>query len=299
MKLFVTSIAKYYISLIVILTALSCSQSIRPVNKGPARDRAVTSDEIHILITQKVTYEAMTKLISQYTRKISLNTGRSDLYIARGDAYFKMQKYEKAVKDYSKAIELHDIDEAYFKRGLAYGRNTDFDEGIADLSIYIKRHPRSSLAYTKRGVRHLWKEDFRSAKKDFITATTLDPRNAEAHDDLGVIYARQANQSKDPEYQAKMYGKAIEHFLATIKADPTYQKAYHNVAIAYYIMGQNSQALLAINYALNLSPDAQNSLFLKVSILKALGRLDEAKKLQKRAVFVPEVCHWTESVPMK
>ncbi len=299
MKSFVTNPVKYFILLIVILTVLSCSQSIRPVNNSLAKDRAVTSDEIHVLITEKVTYEAMEKLIGQYTRKISLNARQSDLYIGRGDAYFKIQKYEMAVKDYSKAINLHDIDAAYFKRGLAYGRNTDFDEGIADLTTYIKRHPKSSLAYTKRGVRHLWKEDFRSAKKDFITATTLDPRNAEAHDDLGVIYARQANQSKNPRYQAKMYGKAIEHFLATIKADPTYQKAYHNVAIAYYITGQNSQALLAINYALNLSPDAQNSLFLKVHILKALGRVDEAKKLQKRAEFVPEVCHWTESVPMK
>ena len=32
--------------------------------------------------------------------------------------------------------------------------------------VYIERNPTSSLAYTKRGVRHIWRKDFESARLD-------------------------------------------------------------------------------------------------------------------------------------
>ena len=61
------------------------------------------------------------------------------------------------------------------------------EEGILDLDIYIQRRPSSSLAHTKRGVRKMWRGDFDGARADLERAVHLNPNNAEAHDDLGVI----------------------------------------------------------------------------------------------------------------
>ena len=54
-------------------------------------------------------------------------------------------------------------DNAYFGRGMALGRMGLVDEGIADLSVFILRHPESSVAYTKRGVRSIWRNNLPEA----------------------------------------------------------------------------------------------------------------------------------------
>ena len=129
--------------------------------------------------------------IEELTVLIDKDTTNVQLYIKRGDVYFKKRSFFDAAEDYTTAIELNpENDQAYFGRGMALARQGMITEGISDLSIFIKRNPNSSLAYTKRGVRYMWLQDFENAEKDLIKALVLEPENAEAHDDLGVIYAR-------------------------------------------------------------------------------------------------------------
>ena len=77
-------------------------------------------------------------------------------YIERGDARFISHDFDGAVEDYTAALKLDDsLSEAYLGRGVALARAGWVQEGIEDLDVYIKRNPKSSLAYTKRGIRHL------------------------------------------------------------------------------------------------------------------------------------------------
>ncbi len=82
----------------------------------------------------------------------------------------------------------------------------------------------------------MWLQDFNNAEKDLTKALVLDPENAEAHDDPGVIYAKR-----------KKYGKAVEYFTATIRIDPSYQKGYHNLAMTLFLVEQDAGALLMVN----------------------------------------------------
>ncbi len=214
---------------------------------------------------------------ARLTRELGKRPKDAALLTRRGAVHFKLREFDKAIADFSAALKLNDkLDEAYFGRGMALGRNGQVDEGILDLGVYIHRHPTSSLAYTKRGVRYLWKGDLDSAEKDFTRAIALDRRNAEAHDDLGVIHAQRGE-----------YDKAEQHFLATVRSEPTYQKGYHNLALVYYITSRNDQALDVIDKALKLVPGARDSLLLKGSILEALGRHKDAKSLRDDAEFLP------------
>ncbi len=112
-------------------------------------------------------------------------------YILRGDIYFLIHEFDSAEEDYTEAISLNDkLDAAYYGRGMARGRQGFIKEGIADLTVYIKRNPDSSMAYTKRGVRYIWLGDKENAFKDLSKAVELDSENAEAHDDLGVVLAQ-------------------------------------------------------------------------------------------------------------
>ena len=73
---------------------------------------------------------------------------------------------------------------------MALGRMGLVYEGIADLGVFIQRHPDSSVAYTKRGVRNIWRNNLVEAERDLTRAVQLDPFNAEARDDLGVVHAK-------------------------------------------------------------------------------------------------------------
>lgn len=219
----------------------------------------------------------MTREVERLERALRAGPPSAALYAQRGAAWFKLREFDKSIADFSAALKLNDrLDEAWFGRGMALGRNGQLDEALIDLGVYLHRHPDSSLAHTKRGIRHLWKGDLDAAEKDFTRAIALDPRNAEAHDDLGVIHAQRGD-----------YDKAEQHFHAVLRADPTYQKGWHNLAMVYYITARNERALDTVERALKLIPDARDSLLLKSAVLESLGRHAEAKKLRDEAEFLP------------
>ena len=233
-------------------------------------------------------YDALQRQAAQYTVQIQRSPKQAGLYVKRGQIYFELHQFDKAIDDYDRALRLDDHqDEAYFGRGLARGRYGLIEEGIADLTVYLHRHPDSSRGYTKRGVRYLWLGDVPHARNDLEKAIALDPRNAEAHDDLGVVLARQGDMQR-----------AIENFSATVRIDPSYQKGHHNLAMAYFIAGQDALALISVNNSLKLAPQARNSLLLKAQILKALGRTKEAQAIKEQAEFLPEG-NWSERIPVQ
>lgn len=220
---------------------------------GPAFDLA-RLDEL-------VDSEEVTREVARLDAALRTQPKSAALYARRGAAWFKLREFDKTIEDFTTALR----------------RNGQLDEALIDLGVYIHRHPTSSLAYTKRGVRYLWKGDLENAEKDFTRAIALDPGNAEAHDDLGVIHAQRGG-----------YDKALQHFQATVKHDPTYQKGYHNLAMVYYLTSRNDQALSAVQKALQLTPEARDSLLLKGAILEALGRHAEARTLKDDAEFLPQ-----------
>ncbi|VAW93821.1 hypothetical protein MNBD_GAMMA21-140 [hydrothermal vent metagenome] len=229
------------------------------------------------------------KAIVSLTQKITASPEQAKGYIKRGGLYFLIHDFDRAVEDFSKAISLDkNHDDAYYWRGMALGRQGFVRDGIADLTVYITRNPDSSLAYTKRGVRYIWLGDNENAFKDLSKAIELDPNNAEAHDDFGVVLAQQGN-----------YSEAVKHFHATVSIDPTYQKGHHNLAMAYFVIEKDAQALSSVDESLRLAPDFRNSLILKSKILNALGRVSEAKELEEEAQFLPQSGDWTEHVPVQ
>ena len=115
----------------------------------------------------------------------------------------------------------------------------------------------------------------------------MNPDNAEAHDDLGVIYARRGE-----------YPRAIRHFSQTLRIDPSYIKARHNLAMVYYISGQDNEALANVDMVLAVTPQARDSLLLKAEILQQLGHVSAAAAIKQEAEFLPEG-NWSEHIAIE
>lgn len=206
----------------------------------------------------------------------------------RADNLFKLHDFAAAIEDYNLVLKIDDnVDASYYGRGLALGRAGDLDAGITDLTVFLKRHPQDSRAYTKRGIRHMWNQNEEGAERDFRQAIKHDPKNAEAHDDYGVILARRGD-----------YADAEKHFLITVGVDSTYQKGWHNLAMVRFLSNQDASALLAVDTAITLRPEARDSLLLKAEILRVLGRIGEADALRDEAEFLPEG-NWSEHISVR
>ena len=91
-----------------------------------------------------------------------------------GDTYCKKGEYEKAVEDFSKALELaSEFTDAYVKRTLAYFRLGKFECAIQDCDKVLELKPKSIAFYAARGIMSLHIEEWESAKLDMIFARNL------------------------------------------------------------------------------------------------------------------------------
>lgn len=236
-----------------------------------------------------MTIEQAWARLAKLDKEIAASSAPAPLYVQRGNYHLELLAFDEALSDFDRALQLDPKqDQAHFGRGLALGRLGKVAEGIAALTTYIALHPDSSVAYTKRGVRHLWAGDDAAAEQDLSKALALNPQNAEAHDDIGVVFARQQE-----------YDRAIDHFTQTVTIDPTYLKGFHNLGMAYYLSGRDTLALFAVEQALSLNPNERNTLLLKVEILKAMGQADEAARLAEAVEFMPASGDWSERVPVQ
>ncbi|HEX6045313.1 MAG TPA: tetratricopeptide repeat protein, partial [Pyrinomonadaceae bacterium] len=75
---------------------------------------------------------------------------------------------------------------AYLDRGRTYFQQNDSDRAIADYTKAIELDPEGADAYNHRGVAYASKRDFDSAIADFDKALQLDPLVRNAHNNRGL-----------------------------------------------------------------------------------------------------------------
>jgi TonB family protein len=118
-------------------------------------------------------------------------------YIDRGGTYLQRDDNDRAIADFTKAIELDPEGAvAYNLRGVAYASKLDFDSAIADFDKAIQFDPLLKNAHYNRGSAFSRKGDEARARADFATEKLLFPQQANA---LRVLNGRALNLVK-PSY---------------------------------------------------------------------------------------------------
>jgi tetratricopeptide (TPR) repeat protein len=95
-------------------------------------------------------------------------------YTRRGRSRIAQNRYQDAVADLGKAIDLDpSCAEAYNSRGYAYLREREYTQAIADFTSAIRLNVRYANAYLNRGVARKLAGDAQGAKGDLQTAAVL------------------------------------------------------------------------------------------------------------------------------
>ena len=222
----------------------------------------------------------------KFSEKIAIDhlvkeTARKHLRYAygnRGNAYRDLKRYNEAIVDYNKVMELDPKDAlAYKNRGLAYYSLKRYDEAIADCNKAIELDPKDAMIYHNRGVAYRDLERDDEAIADYNKAIELDPNLALAYGNRGPAY-----------HHLKRYNEAIGDYNKWIELDPNPAPAYYDRGLAYYDLNKYDEAIADYTKAIELDQNFDNahaglgdSLFMKEDY-------DNAEKEYREAVKINE-----------
>ena len=88
-------------------------------------------------------------------------------HLKKGNDYSEKEKWNEAIIEYSKAIELApDLAEAYNNRATAYTEKGEYDKAIADCTKVIEMDPQSIIPYYNRSIAYLYKGEYEKTIAD-------------------------------------------------------------------------------------------------------------------------------------
>jgi tetratricopeptide (TPR) repeat protein len=96
-------------------------------------------------------------------------------YVARGSALLNAGKYEEALRDYDKAMDLGGLNDAslFSNRSVAHYKMGDYWLAIMDCDKAIGIYPEDGVAYYNRGLAKFFLGDTEGAREDYDKSVQL------------------------------------------------------------------------------------------------------------------------------
>ncbi len=183
------------------------------------------------------TYEPAIDIFQQGTQRYP-NSPR--LFIGLGMALYSRGKYEEAVKALLAAADLNPSDpRCYLFLSKAYDSSpTQAEDAIRRFQRYAELEPGNALAQYYYAM-SLWKGnraadakvDFQRVETLLRKAVTIDSTLADAHVQLGNLYADQ-----------RQYDKSIPEYTRALELDPNLADAHYRLGQDYVHTGQKERA---------------------------------------------------------
>ena len=148
--------------------------------------------------------------ISYLDRFIKLKPAESVGYVKRGEAEFETGKYDEAIADFNKGLQLDPTMSAYIYLYLSMTKlaKGNYSEALSDINQSLNIQPNSEFAYYVRGKIYINMGDYNAAIKDLFSCLQKRPDFSEYHTYAGIAL-----------YYLNDYNKAMQAFNESIKLD--------------------------------------------------------------------------------
>lgn len=178
----------------------------------------------------------------------------------RGYTYNALKQYEKAIISLQKSVQLkNDYLSTYLELGFAYNKLKKTDEAITQFQQAVNLNPNDHVAYN--GIAEVYRDNIKDCDKAIEWYNkTLKVKANERKANYGIGYCL---NNKGNYTEAKFFLKAA------IATEPTYTAAYSDLGYSEYMTGNNNEAIIQLNKALELNPQSANALYYKALVLIA------------------------------
>lgn len=164
----------------------------------------------------------------------------------RGVHYYERNRYDKAIQDFTKALELDPmLADAASNRGWALVQKEDALTALADFDEAIRMNPRDSAYWQGRGLAHESLGNHDSSVKDFTEAIRLLPQSAELY-----------NARADARYAAGEYDLAVKDYSQAIQLAPVVADYYNSRGVCYAAEDNYPAAISDYSKAIELDKNA-------------------------------------------
>lgn len=128
------------------------------------------------------------KALENYSQAINLEPDDAAAYNSRGAVRFQLGNYQGAAQDYSEVIRLNNDDaEAYNSRCLAQLYLSKLEDALSDCSRAISIESSHANAYKNRCLVYLHLGAYQRGIEDCTRAIFINPKDAEAYNNLGLV----------------------------------------------------------------------------------------------------------------
>ncbi|MCD5412121.1 tetratricopeptide repeat protein [Thermodesulfovibrionales bacterium] len=168
----------------------------------------------------------------------------------------------------------------HYKMGRAYLSEGSTQMAYVHLQKALRLSPDNKEILNSLGVVYLRLEEFKRAKDLFLKAVSIDPEFSEAYANMGVAYMK-----------TEQWQNAIESFEKALY-NPLYrtpEKAFHNIGMAHYRVGQFELAIDALRDSIRRSPLFPFPHYGLALVYNKTGRYKDAALALKRAVELDPV----------
>lgn len=208
--------------------------------------------------------------VTLFSYAIRLNSRNTVALNNRGGAYHEKKKYDLAINDYTRILEIKPGDsDTLMNRGLSYQSKADHTLAISDFNEVLLVYPTYARGYLQRGVSFLKLGLYEQALNDFARTITINPDYAEAYYNRGLVFLK-LGQTEN----------ALHEFNQAVKLKPTLISAYNNRGVLLARLKAFDLAKKDFKRVLNQDPKNEEALY----NLKVIKILEETKSLTPQQV---------------
>jgi tetratricopeptide (TPR) repeat protein len=194
--------------------------------------------------------EAMSLALERFKDAISIDSAYGLAYANRGLAYYRMKRFDEALRDYDKAIAVQASQqgnraELFNNRGILLGETGRTADAVADFNAAVRLMPDFSSAHSNLGSAYtilanahaakgdtaLAAEAYRQSIAGYSDAIRYDPKSTAAYRGRASTYGRLGR-----------FAEAAEDCSAIIRFEPADAVAWSDRAICYYQTGRYQEA---------------------------------------------------------
>ena len=184
-------------------------------------------------------HEAVEPAIEVFKRGVTHYPDSLRMYIGLGIALYSRNSYDAAIEALCHASDLDPSDpRPYLFLGKMYSVSKGHADEVAKrMNRFMETNPNNALAYYY-GALSLWKGTGNGAQGVDVTrvealfkkSLALDPRSADAHLQLGILYQDQHREQE-----------AMAEFQEAVRANPANPDAHYHLAQAYLRAGDKAR----------------------------------------------------------
>ncbi|AFM03245.1 tetratricopeptide repeat protein [Bernardetia litoralis DSM 6794] len=144
--------------------------------------------------------EISTNLLNEFTQNSTKEElkfiSEGEVLFRRGYAYFRLQEFQKALRDYNLSIQKAENPDVYSERGVLFFTVGKLAEALVNMNIALDLEPDNPYRYSSRAYIRAAAGMTVLAMQDYRKAVELDPEDAVAHNNLGLLEEKVGYQLK-------------------------------------------------------------------------------------------------------